>query len=231
MDGTMGGAPMVLVPMMAPSVREQHRPWDLVVHAGAEQSVERYTDGIVMGSASIALSRQLKHSQEVRVELGARLGRQPYHTQAPVPGQATQPNQLSEQRYSASAAWGADLAALLLKSERLSVTPMVAVVVQRFQNEVTPNSYFGPGAELLARFALNGPLALIGSGLYSWNLLANSTPNAVGQVRGNLALRAGLEIAIPGRHTLELDYTGDVVTLNNDYRLSNGLTVGFGSSF
>jgi hypothetical protein len=108
---------------------------------------------------------------------------------------------------------------------------MLAVVVQRFQNEVTPNSYFGPGAEVLARFALSGPLALIGSGLYSWNLLANSTPNAVGQVRGNLALRAGLEIAIPGRHTLELDYTGDVVTLNNDYRLSNGLTVGFGSSF
>ena len=75
------------------------------------------------------------------------------------------------------------------------------------------------------------PFAIVGGAGWTWNVAKNANDDAVGTPRSDLALRGGLEIAISSRYTLEVTYRGDLLAFANDYRLTNGLSVGFGTTF
>ena len=218
----------VLVVAAAP---EAPHLWDLTVRAFASSSVERYTDGIIGGGGSLTLDRVLPRHQLLEAQLDVRLARQPYRTRTPVPGAPAEALRFGEQRYSGALAYGVDLASLVFHTTRFSLVPMALAEYQHFDSEAFPSDLLGLGGQLLVRVALPGSLALTGAGAYGWNVLRNGTQNAVGDPRADLALRAGLEVALPGRHALELAYAGDLVTLKNDYRLSNGFSIGLSSTF
>jgi hypothetical protein len=119
----------------------------------------------------------------------------------------------------------------MLHLDRFNIQPMATLSYQRFQNDAFPADYFGAGAQLRAGMRLLPWLNLVGGAGYTWNLLNSSNPSAVGVPRSDTSLLAGVSIPIAGSHSLELTYRGDLLALANDYRLSNGLTAGFGSSF
>ena len=74
-------------------------------------------------------------------------------------------------------------------------------------------------------------VALVGGAGYTWNVLKNTNDNAVGTPRSDLTIRAGVEFQLTSRYSLEAAYRSDVLALANDYRFSNGLSVGFGTTF
>ena len=206
--------------------------WSLVVDAGAEHAFERYTDGGFGGRAGLGLSRTIGGFQFARARVDARFSSQPYRSFQPTPGAPASASGFSEQRYSAAAEYGVDLAALFLHSDRLQLIPLAAITWQRWQNAAFPADYAGPGGELRARFALLRGLAVSGGAGYSWNLLAHGgVLSAVGAPRSDTWFDAGLSLAVAGNHSIELIYRGDLLAVANDYRVSNGLTVGFGSTF
>jgi hypothetical protein len=120
---------------------------------------------------------------------------------------------------------------MLLGPERFVLALMGVAEYQRWQNELFPNNYFGLGVHAQSRLLLIGPFAAVGGAGWTWNLVNNTNQNAVGTPRSNLAMRAGIEMAISDRNALELTYRGDVLAYGNDYRVTNGLSIGFGTAF
>ncbi len=215
---------------IAPPAEE--RRWDLVVNLGAEQAREHYTDAVVGVRSGFELSRRVLRFQSALVEAGAWSTSQPYRTRAPVPGSPSAAPGLSEQRYTLAGSYGIDVAELL-HLDRFSLQPMATVSYQRFQNQAFPADYLGTGAQVRAGMRLLPWLNLTAGAGYTWNLLNNksSNPSAVGAPRSDTFASAGVSVPIAGSHFIDLSYRGDLLALANDYRLSNGLTAGFGSSF
>lgn len=208
------------------------RPWSLVIDAGAEHAFERYSDGVVDGRAGLTLSRRIDELFFARLRLDARLSSQPYRTFTPTPGGPTPTASFSEQRYSAAAEVGLDLARLVLHTGRFELVPLATISYQRWQNIAFPADFGGAGGELRARVPLFHGLALAGGAGYAWNVLQNTRfMSAVGAPRSDTFYDAGLSLAVAGDHSIDLTYRGDVLAVANDYRVSNGLTVGFGSTF
>ncbi|HUC07688.1 MAG TPA: PEGA domain-containing protein, partial [Solirubrobacterales bacterium] len=211
---------------------QAERPWLLLLHLGAEQAVERYTDSVIDGRIGLELSRRvLDNNWLVFAQLDARTVRQPYRAGTPVPGQVAPTQGLDEQRYSVRAAFGYDFGGLLVGSDRLTLAVLGAADYQRWQNNVFPANYFGFGAQVQARFVLASPFSLVGGFGYTWNVLKNTSDNAVGTPKSDLSVRAGVEFQFTPRYSIEAVYRSDVLALANDYRFSNGLSVGFGTTF
>lgn len=208
----------------------ENRPWNLVVHLGAEQARERYTDSVVGGRSGLELTRRFSRFQTAMFEAGAWTTSQPYRTRAPVPGQPAPAQGLSEQRYTLAGSWGLD-AAEMLHLNRLDLTPMATVSYQRFQNQAFPVDYLGAGAQVRTAFHALSWLNVVGGAGYTWNLLKNTERSAVGAPRSDTFASLGVSLPIAGSHALEVCYRGDLLALVNDYRVSNGVTAGFGSSF
>jgi hypothetical protein len=164
------------------------------------------------------------------VQFDARTVRQPYRSSTPSPGQVVVPQHFEEQRYGIGAAFGYDLGALLM-GDRVTLAVMGLAQYQRWQNEVFPANYFGLGGQIQARVLIVSPFALVGGAGYTWNLAKNDPGNAVGTPRSDLSVRAGVEYDFTSRYALELTYRSDVLALANDYRFTNGISVGFGTSF
>lgn len=210
--------------------RTEHQ-WLLLVHLGAEQAVERYTDSVIDGRIGLELSRRVKENWLAFGQLDARTVRQPYRAGTPVPGQPAPTIGLEEQRYGVRAAFGYDFGGLLLGADRLTLALLGVAEYQRWQNTVFPANYLGFGAQLQARFVLVAPFALVGGVGWTGNVVKNANDNAVGTPRSDLAVRAGVEFQLTPRYSLEAAYRSDLLALKNDYRFTNGLSVGFGTTF
>ena len=210
-------------------------PWLLLAHLGAEQAVERYTDSVIDGRIGLEISRRVLDNAWLAFgQLDARTVRQPYRSVTPVPGQTAPTQGLDEQRYSVRAGFGYDFGGLLMNSDRLTLAVIVVADYQRWQNTVFPANYFGFGGQLQARFVLASPFALVGGFGYTGNLLKSTSTdasNAVGNPRSDMSVRAGVEFQLTSRYSLEAAYRSDVLALANDYRFTNGLSVGFGTTF
>ena len=221
---------LVLRPGEVRAAPAPERLWSLVVNLGAEQARERYTDSVLGGRSGVELSRRVRGFQTALLEAGAWTTSQPYRTRAPVPGQAAPAPGLSEQRYTLSGSYGVDLAELL-HFDRFSLQPMGTASYQRFQNQAFPADYLGLGGQVRGEARLLPWLNLVAGAGYTWNVLNNSNPSAVGAPRSDTFASAGVSMPIAGSHSIELCYRGDLLALANDYRVSNGLTAGFGSTF
>ena len=225
-------APVCANVVAAPLPPPPPRPWSVGVHMGAEQSFERYSDGIYGAHAAVIASRVLPRLQFARFQADAHFASQPYRTLMPTSGQSTPTSGFTEQRYAATAEYGLDLAGLLFRSGRFSLVPLAAVSWQHWQSSSFPADYLGVGGEVRARVGLAYGLSVSGGAGYSWNVLARKgVPSAVGAPRSDTIFDAGLSYAIAATHSIDLTWRGDVLALANDYRISNGLTVGFGSTF
>jgi len=205
--------------------------WGLLLYAGVESAVERNTDSAIAGRFGIEVSRRIDALQMALLQFDARTSRQPYRANQSVPGQTAPATRLDEQRYGARLAYGADFAGLLLNTQRLSLHGMALLEYQRWQNQVFPANYFGLGAHLQLKLLLPYPFALMGGASYTWNVVKNTSDSAVGTPRSDLVLRGGLELSLTERYALELTYRGDLLTYANDYRFTNGLSLGFGTTF
>jgi hypothetical protein len=216
----------------APPPPPPARPWSLGVHAGAEQSFERYSDGIVGARGSVVLLRALPLFQFARLQADLHLASQPYRTTLPTPGQPTPTSGFAEQRFGATAEYGLDLAALAFHSSRFQLVPLAAVSWQHWQSSAFPADYLGLGGEVRALVGLTRGLSLSGGVGYSWNVLRKSGAiSAVGAPRSDTFFDAGISLTVAGNHSIDLTWRGDLLAFANDYRISNGLTVGFGSTF
>jgi hypothetical protein len=140
---------------------------------------------------------------------------------------------LSEQRYDIRGGYGYDFGPLLMGGgTRLTLAALGMLEYQRWQNEVYPADYFGLGIQGLGRYLLAGPFAVVGGAGITWNVLGGgSQQSAIGHAKQDAQLRLGLEMAITERNALEISYRGDLLTFDNDYRFTNGLSLGFGTSF
>ena len=226
-----GGTPGLGGVLIRQPQAQEHQHWFVLFHLGAEQARERYTDSAADGRAGIELSRRVGDNQLALIQLDARTVRQPYRSNTAVPGQPAPATAYTEQRYGVTGAYGYDLGSLLFGYERLTFAPMLMVEYQRWQNDVFPANYFGLGVHLQARLLLAGPFAVVAGGGWSKNLVGNTNDNAVGTPRSDLGMRGGLEMAITEHNSLEVTYRGDLLTLANDYRFTNGISVGFGTAF
>ncbi len=223
---SLGGQVVVRQPEAAPLAQ-----WFLLVHLGAESATERYTDSVVDGRAGVELSRRLFENQLALLSMDARTVRQPYRQNVATPGSPNSTSGIDEQRYDVRLGYGYDFGSKLVGADRLVFALLGVAEYQRWQNPVYPANYFGLGFGAQARLLLAGPFAVVGGSTWTFNTVKNTNANAVGTPRNDLAVRGGMEMAISERHSLEITYRGDLLTLSNDYRFTNGVSVGFGTAF
>lgn len=210
--------------------------WSLSIGAGGERANEDYLQGNFLGHLLIGLQRAgLFGATVARLEAELRLGSLEYRGQTPRPGQPAGALQVSEVRTRVAGSYGIDLLRALELSAggALSLTPAVLIEYQRLQNQLYPFDYAGLGAQVSLRWEVLGPVAVLGSFSFTDNLkgIDHATTNAVGNPRRDVAVRAGVEIALPPRYTAQLAYTADALMLSNSTRSANGVVAGLGAVF